>query len=88
MQSLCGTLPRTAPLIGDFAMFAKDTRPWWERVNDYYLFNEREEFVRGATSYQPNNRQEAIVAQLLTGYVSDSKQSLPQPIGRTVERRN
>lgn len=85
------TLPSfasTAPLIGDFAMFAKDVKPWWERVNDYYLFNEREEFVRGATSYQPNNRQEAMVAQLLAGYVPNSKQQIPQSIGRKVERRS
>jgi hypothetical protein len=69
-------------------MFAKDIKPWWERVNDYYLFEEREEFVRGATAYQPNNRQEAMVAQLLSGYVSNSKQQIPQSIGSKVERRN
>lgn len=62
-------------------------RPWWERVNDYYIFDERKEFVRGATSYRPNNRQEAMVAQLMTGYVSDSKVDLPKPIGRTGEDR-
>jgi len=82
------SVARTAPLIGDFAMFAKDVKPWWERVNDYYLFEERDEFVRGATDYQPNNRQEAMVAQLLAGYVPNSKQQTPQPIGRKVERRN
>jgi hypothetical protein len=69
-------------------MFAKDIKPWWERVNDYYLFEEREEFVRGATAYQPNNRQEEMVAQLLSGYVSNSKQQIPQSIGSKVERRN
>jgi hypothetical protein len=69
-------------------MFAKDIKPWWERVNDYYLLEEREEFVRGATAYQPNNRQEAMVAQLLSGYVSNSKQQIPQSIGSKVERRN
>jgi hypothetical protein len=69
-------------------MFAKDIKPWWERVNDYYLLDEREEFVRGATAYQPNNRQEAMVAQLLSGYVSNSKQQIPQSIGSKVERRN
>lgn len=83
------TLPSTArpaPLIGDFAMIAKDIRPWWERVNDYYLFEERKEFVRGANAYQPNNRQEAMVAQLLAGYVSDSRQQIPQSIGSKRER--
>lgn len=69
-------------------MFAKDIKPWWERVNDYYLLEEREEFVRGATAYQPNNRQEAMVAQLISGYVSNSKQQIPQSIGSKVERRN
>jgi hypothetical protein len=62
--------------------------PWWERVNDYYIFDERKEFVRGATSYRPNNRQEAMVAQLMTGYVSDSMVNLPKPIGRTGEDRH
>jgi hypothetical protein len=69
-------------------MFAKDFKPWWERVNDYYLFNEKDEFVRGATAYQPNNRQEAMVAQLVAGYVSDSRQQIPKAIGSRVERRN
>lgn len=67
-------------------MPAKEIRPWWERVNDYYLFNEREEFVRGATAYQPNNRQEAMVAQLISGYVPNSRKQTPNPIGSTVER--
>jgi len=69
-------------------MSIQEFRPWWERVNDYYIFHEKDEFVRGATSYRPNNRQEAMVAQLLTGYVSDRTPQIPKPIGKTGERNS
>jgi len=46
-------------------------QPWWERPNDYYGFDERKEFIAGATTvgYRPNNRQEAMVAQIAAGYI-------------------
>jgi hypothetical protein len=66
-------------------MFSRNVKPWWERVNDYYLFDERQEFIRGAVSYQPNNRQEAMVAQLIAGYVPN-KHPKPEAIGKRSER--
>jgi hypothetical protein len=62
-------------------MFAKDVRPWWERVNDYYLFEERENFVRGALGYKPNNKQEEIIAQIVAGNIN-TKHSIPKSIGK------
>jgi hypothetical protein len=62
-------------------MFARDFKPWWDRVNDYYLFDERKEFMRGATGYRPNNRQEAMVAQIAAGYVNQQHQQ-PKSIGK------
>jgi hypothetical protein len=53
-------------------MSPKDVKPWWERVNDYYLFDERQEFLRGATGFRPNNPQEALVAMYAAGYVNKS----------------
>lgn len=62
-------------------MFAKDVNPWWERVNDYYLFDERENFVRGALGYKPNNKQEELIAQIVAGNIN-SRYSIPQPLGK------
>ena len=62
-------------------MFAKNVNPWWERVNDYYLFEERENFVRGALGYRPNNRTEEMFSQLLAGNIK-SKYSVPQSLGK------
>lgn len=62
-------------------MFAKDVKPWWERVNDYYLFEERTNFVRGALGYKPNNKQEELVAQIVAGNIYN-KYSNPQPLGK------
>ena len=55
-------------------MIANYWRPWWERPNDFYAFDERKEFIAGATTvgYRPNNRQEAMVAQLAAGYISNN----------------
>jgi hypothetical protein len=63
-------------------MFAKnDVKPWWERVNDYYLFEERENFTRGALGYQPNNKQEEMFAQLMAGNIN-RKHSIPKSLGK------
>lgn len=54
-------------------MSSRDFKPWWERANNFYGFDERKEFKAGATTvgYRPNNRQEAMLAQLNAGYVND-----------------
>lgn len=62
-------------------MFAKDFKPWWEKVNDFYLFEEREEFMRGAVGFRPNNRQEAMIAQIMAGYVNQ-KHKQPKSLGK------
>ena len=59
-------------------MLAKDTKPWWERVNDFYLFDERKEFLRGASGFRPNNRAEAMIAMISAGYIND-KHEQPKP---------
>lgn len=48
--------------------------PWWKRVNDYLVFQEKEEFLRGAAAYRPNNRQEAMFSQIISGYVRNVHQ--------------
>lgn len=49
-------------------------QPWWKRANDYYGFDMKDEFVRGATSvgFRPNNRMEAMMSMLAAGYVRDT----------------
>lgn len=52
-------------------MSSQDSKPWWEKVNDYLQFDERQEFVRGARSLRPNNSFEVIMGMLKSGYVND-----------------
>lgn len=68
-------------------MSSKEFKPWWEKVNDYYLFEERQDFIRGAIGYQPNNRQEAIMAQLISGYVPN-KYDIPKSLSKRNEQPN
>jgi hypothetical protein len=49
----------------------KPIKPWWDRVNDYYLLDERKEFARGAIGFRPNNKQDAMIAQISAGYVNN-----------------
>lgn len=49
----------------------KELTPWWDRVNDYYLFDERNEFARGAIAYRPNNQQDMMLALISAGYVNN-----------------
>jgi hypothetical protein len=66
-------------------MAAPKWRPWWERVEDYYGFDDtRKEFVRGATTvgFRPNNRQEAMVAQLAAGYIRNVFPSVASHSGK------
>ena len=69
----------------EFAMSSKEIKPWWERVNDYYLFEERQEFTRGAVGYRPNNRQESMMAQLIAGYVPN-QHDIPKPFSKRNEQ--
>ncbi len=62
-------------------MPSKKVQPWWERVNDYYLFEERENFTRGALGYSPNNKQEEMFAQLMAGNIN-RKHSIPKSLGK------
>jgi hypothetical protein len=52
-------------------MSSKDFKPWWEKVNNYLEFQERDEFVVGVSGYRPNNKQEALMGLLLAGYVNN-----------------
>lgn len=49
---------------------SKDFNPWWKKVNDYLVLEELKEFQRGAGGYRPNNRQEAMMGLLTSGYVN------------------
>ena len=46
-------------------------QPWWERVNDFYSFEERQEFLRGAGGYMPNAPQQILLGALKAGYVNN-----------------
>ncbi len=56
-------------------------KPWWERVNDYLLLEEREEFTRGAMAYRPNNKQDIMISLLGAGYIN-GKFAKPESIGK------
>ena len=62
-------------------MSDKDFNPWWKHVNDYLDFHEREEFVRGAKGYRPNNRQESMMYLLVAGY-TNQKFNIPKSLGK------
>jgi hypothetical protein len=51
-------------------MSSPDFKPWWERVNEYLSFDEREEFERGAMGFRPNNQFEVVIGMLKAGYVN------------------
>lgn len=74
------------PVKGFCEMIAPKSKwqPWWERANDFYGFDEREEFVRGATSvgFRPNNRMEAMLGQYAAGYVRGSFPSVKSHTGK------
>lgn len=55
-------------------MTASQWRPWWERPDNTYGLDERDEFIRGATTvgFRPNNRLEAMVAMQSAGYIRNS----------------
>lgn len=60
--------------------------PWWKRVNEYLQFEEKEEFLRGAMGYRPNNKQEAMLGLLLAGYVNQ-KFDIPKSLGSKDDTR-
>jgi hypothetical protein len=62
-------------------MSAMNVKPWWNRVNDYYLFDERKKFARGAVNFRPNNRQDALMAQMIAGYVN-AEFATPKSLGK------
>ena len=61
-------------------MSEKNFNPWWKHVNDYQQFDDREEFLRGAMGYRPNNKQEAMLSLLLAGY-TNQKFDIPKSLG-------
>jgi hypothetical protein len=48
--------------------------PWWDKPNNYYGFEMKDEFVRGATSvgFRPNNRMDAMMGMITAGYVRNT----------------
>jgi hypothetical protein len=56
-------------------------KPWWDKPNDYLIFEDREEFIRGALGYKPNNKQNMMVALLSAGYVN-GKFAQSQSLGK------
>ena len=67
-------------------MSDKDFNPWWKKPNEFLKFDERDEFVRGAMGYRPNNQQEAMVGLLVAGYVN-KKFDIPKAIGSVNDSR-
>jgi hypothetical protein len=67
-------------------MSEKNFNPWWKHVNDYLQFEDREEFLRGAMGYRPNNKQEAMLGLLLAGYVNQ-KFDIPKSLGSKDDSR-
>jgi hypothetical protein len=67
-------------------MSEKNFNPWWKHVNDYLQFEDREEFLRGAMGYRPNNKQEAMLGLLLAGYVNQ-KFDIPKSLGSKDDNR-
>jgi len=63
----------------------KKWQPWWNRANDYYGFEMREEFVRGATSvgFNPNNRMDAMMGQYAAGFVRNVFSTPKSHTGKT-----
>jgi len=61
-------------------MSDQNFNPWWKHVNDYLQFEERQEFLRGAMGYRPNNKQEAMLSLLLAGY-TNQKFDIPKSLG-------
>lgn len=57
----------------------KDFVPWWEKPNQYYGFEARDEFVAGAASigYRVNSKQDAMLALISAGYLR-SGSSIPK----------
>ena len=47
-------------------------KPWWEKVNDYMSFQERQEFLRGAGGYMPNAQHDILMGVLKAGYVNNT----------------
>lgn len=59
-------------------MSNNDFKPWWEKVNEFLEFEERDEFLRGATAYRPNLRQDIMFSMMSQGYVRN-KFDKPEP---------
>jgi len=62
-------------------MSARRLKPWWDRINEYQLFDERKEFMQGVMGFRPSNRQEAMMAQIIAGYVR-SEFAQPKSLGK------
>ena len=67
-------------------MSDQNFNPWWKHVNDYLQFEERQEFLRGAMGYRPNNKQDAMFGLLLAGY-TNQKFEIPKSLGSKYDSR-
>jgi hypothetical protein len=67
-------------------MSDQNFNPWWKHVNDYLQFEERQEFLRGAMGYRPNNKQDAMLGMLLAGY-TNQKFEIPKALGSNRDYR-
>lgn len=56
-------------------MRPSDSKPWWEKVNDYLSFEERDEFLRGASAYRPSQEMDIIIGMMKAGYVKKAPQT-------------
>lgn len=67
-------------------MSDQNFNPWWKRVNEYLQFEDKDEFLRGAMGYRPNNTQEAMLGLLLAGY-TNQKFDIPKSLGSKDDTR-
>lgn len=59
-------------------MRSADFKPWWEKVNAFQNFEERQEFLRGLQGYRPANSQDIMLGMISSGYVRN-KFEKPNP---------
>jgi hypothetical protein len=58
--------------MGICEMLNTDWKPWWEKPNEFLLFNEQQNFVQGAVVYNPANRQNIMMSMINSGYVNSN----------------
>jgi hypothetical protein len=67
-------------------MSSQDFTPWWKKVNNYLSFEERQEFLRGASGYRPTLPLDVLVGMLSSGYVNNKFEKPQSHTGKPSEK--